>query len=174
MQGAATNAFPHDIRYRIYDRPGTGNDVLLVDSFVTIPGLSTNKFFTDVLPVLADGVHNLKLEAEDRAGNVNDFLLQITIDTVAPPVSFGLAAVANDGLDPDSDSGVEGVPDTFVDRITNVTRPTFWGMPRPTPWSGCSTPILVVGSFSAKTRRFRWMAISPFRTAVGASRRPST
>ncbi|MEX2113817.1 MAG: Ig-like domain-containing protein [Pirellulales bacterium] len=127
VQGAATNAFPHDIRYRIYDRPGTGPDVLLVDSFVSIPGFSTNKFFTDVLPLLADGVHNLKLEAEDRAGNVNDFLLQITIDTVAPPVFFGLAAVATDGLDPDSDSGVEGVPDTFVDRITNVTRPTFWG-----------------------------------------------
>ncbi len=127
VQGAALNAFPHDIRYRIYDRPGTGPDVLLVDSFVSIPGFSTSKFFTDVLPVLADGVHNLKLEAEDRAGNVNDFLLQITIDTVPPPVFFGLAAVATDGLDPDSDSGVEGVPGTFVDRITNVTRPTFWG-----------------------------------------------
>ena len=127
VQGAALNAFPNDIRYRIYDRPGTGPDVLLVDSFVTIPGLSTAKFFTDTLPLLADGVHNLKLEAEDRAGNVNDFLLEITIDTVAPPVFFGLSAFATDGLDPDSDSGVEGVPATFVDRITNVTRPTFWG-----------------------------------------------
>ncbi len=127
VQGAALNNFPNDIRYRIFDRPGTGPDVLLVDSFVTIPGLSTAKFFTDTLPVLADGVHNLKLEAEDRAGNINDFLLEITIDTVAPPVFFGFSANVNDGLEPDSDSGVEGNPATFTDRITNVTRPTFWG-----------------------------------------------
>ncbi|MGD9723137.1 MAG: Ig-like domain-containing protein [Pirellulales bacterium] len=127
VQGGPTNAFPNDIRYRIYDRPGTGADVLLVDSFVIIPGFSTSKFFTDTLPLLADGVHNLKLEAEDRAGNVNDFLLEITIDTVAPPIFFGFGGDAEDGLDPNSDSGVEGVPATFVDRITNVTRPTFWG-----------------------------------------------
>ncbi len=127
VQGAAANSFPHDIRYRIYDRSGTGPDVLLVDSFVTIPGLSTAKFFTDVLPVLADGVHNLKLEAEDRAGNVKDFLLQITIDTVAPPAYFGLSTSAIDGLEPDSDSGVDGVASTLTDRITNVTQPSLWG-----------------------------------------------
>jgi hypothetical protein len=127
VQGAATNAFPHDVRYRIYDRPGTGPDVLLVDSFVTIPGLSTSKFFTDTLPVLADGVHNLKLEVEDRAGNVNDFLLQITIDTIVPPVFFGLSTSNVDGLAPGSDSGVNGVASTLIDRITNVTVPSFWG-----------------------------------------------
>ena len=126
VQGAGNNNFPNEVIYRIYDRPGTGPDVLLVDSFTTI-GFSNLKFFTDVLPVLADGVHNLKLEAEDLAGNINDFLLEITIDTQAPPVFFGLSGVADDGLDPDSDSGVNGVPGTFVDRITNVTRPTFWG-----------------------------------------------
>ena len=128
VQGAASNAFPHDIRYRIYDRAGTGPDVLLVDSFVSLPGLSTLKFFSDTLATLADGVHNLKLEVEDRAGNVSPaFLLSVTIDTVAPPVFFGLSTSANDGLDPASDSGVVGDPATFSDRITNVIRPSFWG-----------------------------------------------
>jgi hypothetical protein len=128
VQGAANNNFPHDIRYRIFDRAGTGADVLLVDSFVSIPGLSTLKFFTDTLSTLADGVHNLKLEVEDRAGNVSHpFLLSITIDTAPPPVFFGLSANATDGLDPGSDSGVIGVPGGFSDRITNVIQPTFWG-----------------------------------------------
>ena len=127
VQGAATNAFPHDVRYRIYDRPGTGADVLLVDSFVTIPGFSTNKFFTDTLSVLADGVHNLKLEAEDRAGNISEFLLSVTIDTAPPPVFWGNSTSATDGLDPASDSGVTGDLTSFTDRITNVTRPSFFG-----------------------------------------------
>ncbi len=50
---------------------------------------------------LANGVHNLKLEVEDRAGNIShDFLLQITVDNVTPPVSFGLPDAASifDGL----------------------------------------------------------------------------
>jgi len=53
--------------------------------------------------------------------------LEIIVDTVPPPVHFGLPAVANDGLHPGSDSGVEGNPGTFTDRITNDTTPTFWG-----------------------------------------------
>ena len=85
VQAAGVNAASHEIRYRIFDRMGTGPDVLLVNSFATIPGLSTSDFFTDTLPTLADGVHNFKAEVEDRAGNVSHtFLLQVTIDTVAP------------------------------------------------------------------------------------------
>jgi hypothetical protein len=128
VQGAGLNLSPHDVRYRIFDRLGNGPDVLLVNSFITIPGLSTLNFFTDTLPVLADGVHNLKLEVEDRAGNVSHaFLLQVTIDTASPPVFFGLAASATDGLDPASDSGVIGDQASLTDRITNVTRPSFFG-----------------------------------------------
>ena len=48
---------------------------------------------------MADGVHDLKLEVEDRAGNISpDFLLPVLIDTVAPtgtavkfgPIEFGI------------------------------------------------------------------------------------
>lgn len=53
--------------------------------------------------------------------------LQIELDTVAPPVSFGDAVTANDGLAGPSDTGV--VPDaaTRDDRITSDTTPTFFG-----------------------------------------------
>ncbi len=80
--------------------------------------------------VLADGVHNLKLEVEDRAGNVSsDFLLELIVDTVTPAVSFGLpnGIVPDDGLAADSDSGVTTDPATFGDRVTNDTTPRLWG-----------------------------------------------
>ncbi len=128
VHAAGLNLAPHDIRYRIFDRFGTGPDTLLVDSFVTIPGLSTTNFFSNTLTTLADGVHDLKVEVEDRAGNVSHaFLLQVTIDIVVPPGFFGAAAIPTDGLDPASDSGVVGDPATFTDRITNVTTPSFFG-----------------------------------------------
>jgi hypothetical protein len=79
---------------------------------------------------LADGVHNLKLEVEDRAGNLShDFLLTIIVDTVTPPGSFGLpdAASTTDGLAPSSDTGVTTMPATYADRVTSDTTPKFWG-----------------------------------------------
>lgn len=53
--------------------------------------------------------------------------LEIIVDTQTPPVALGLPGVLTDGLHPDSDSGVEGNPATFTDRISNDTTPTFWG-----------------------------------------------
>lgn len=79
---------------------------------------------------LADGVHQFKLEVEDRAGNISDdFLLPVTVDTIVPPVSFGLPAIASviDGLAAASDSGVTTMPATYADRVTNDTTPTLWG-----------------------------------------------
>ncbi|MHC4180792.1 MAG: Ig-like domain-containing protein, partial [Planctomycetota bacterium] len=128
------NPFWHDVKYRLYDRPGdaaTNGEVLLVESWTALPGFTTGGFFTHTLsqvlndptgPALADGVHNLKLEVEDRAGNFSaDFLLTITIDTVAPPVNII-------GIDPAAtDTGVTGQPDTFVDRITSDTATGFVG-----------------------------------------------
>src|SRR5690606_10962156 len=79
---------------------------------------------------LADGVHNLKLEVEDRAGNLShDFLLTIIVDTVTPPGSFGLPDVAStvDGLAPPTDTGVTTMPMTYADRVTSDTTPKFWG-----------------------------------------------
>src|SRR5439155_22810123 len=108
--GGGPNASPHDIRYRIYDRPGTGPEVLLVDSFVNLAALSAGNFFMNPLPVLADGVHNLKAIVEDRAGNLSDpFFLQVVIDTMPPPAP----AI---GLQPPRDSGVVSNPATFTDR----------------------------------------------------------
>ncbi len=70
--------------------------------------------------VLADGIHNLKLEVEDRAGNIShDFLLDLLIDT-DPYLGAG-------GLHPDSDSGIWGFLTTMEDRYTSDTIPAFFG-----------------------------------------------
>ena len=112
-----TNEFPNDIHYRVYDRPGDGiGEVLLVDSFAALRGLTNLGFFVESLPELSDGLHNLKLEVEDRAGNISHaFLLDVVIDTV-PPL---LSAVELQSL---SDSGM------FAnDRVTAVTTPALSG-----------------------------------------------
>lgn len=56
--------------------------------------------------------------------------LQVTLDTMTPPVSFGLpdAVDPDDGLVADSDTGVITMPMTFDDRVTSDTTPTFWGL----------------------------------------------
>jgi len=132
------NPFWHDIKYRIYDRPGDGSgEVLIVDSFAKVPGFTTLGFFEEILSrelnnpnglPLHDGVHNLKLEVEDRAGNIShDFLLTLVIDTHMPSTFFGLPELAYDGLDHSSDSDVDVDPPTNSDRVTNDTTPTFFG-----------------------------------------------
>jgi len=125
---AAQHLFADNLIFRIFDRPPGGAETLIFDSFTALGGLTNLTVLTRTLPTLIDGVHNLKLEVEDRAGNIShDFLLPVTVDTVPPPVSFGLPALALDGLDGASDSGVIGQPGTFVDRITSDTTPTFFG-----------------------------------------------
>jgi subtilisin-like proprotein convertase family protein len=138
------NPFWHDIKYRIYDRPGefagappSGGEVLIVDSYASIPGFSELGLFDEILSrelnnpnglPLHDGVHNLKLEVEDRAGNIShDFLLEVVVDTHKPSTFFGLPELAYDGLDHSSDSDVDVDPDTNSDRVTNDTTPTFFG-----------------------------------------------
>ncbi len=111
----------HFIKYRIYDRLGPGPEVLLVDSFVTLGGLVAAGTFADVLPLLADGVHNLKLEVEDLAGNVSPaYLLSVTIDTAAPPAPVLL-------IEPPSDSGLSGQNGTLTDHLTNNPNPRLAG-----------------------------------------------
>ena len=115
------NPFPNDIRYRIFDRLSPNVEVLLIDSFISLAGLTTAGVFVDTLLALDDGVHNLKLEVEDRSGNISDdFLLTVIIDTIAPAPPTLI-------LDPASDSGIQGQPDTFTDRITNDSTPGFLG-----------------------------------------------
>lgn len=136
--GGGSNPFWHEVRYRIYDRPapvqfggGAGNgEVLILDSFALLAGLTANGFayhtLTETLnnpsgTPLPDGQHNLKLEVEDRAGNLSaDFLLDVLIDTVVPPVSIvGIGGAA--------DTGVDGYPATFVDRVTSDAAADFVG-----------------------------------------------
>lgn len=135
--GGGANPFPNDVRVRVYDRPGSAGEVLVYDSFVENSGLITAGFLRKTLSSvlndpngspLSDGVHNLKLEVEDRAGNISHaFLLEVTIDTQAPTVSFGIPGDATDGLHPSSDTGVLVQPNLSVDRITSDSTPRFWG-----------------------------------------------
>ncbi len=98
-----------------------------------VPGQEGVYQFTT--PVLSDGSHFLtaRVQIVDPATPTQtgfgprSAALEIVVDTVPPPVFFGLATVATDGLDPASDSGVIGVPATFTDRITRITTPTFFG-----------------------------------------------
>ncbi len=128
--------FDTNYKFRIFVRPEaaasgvTGEELLLYDSAVdgTIPPANIQDSLTDLellqrtMAQLPDGVHNLKLEVEDRAGNISpDFLLSVVVDTVAPPVNIL-------GMDPAStDTGVEGYPATFVDRVTSDTGTSFIG-----------------------------------------------
>ncbi len=125
------NPFPNDIKYRVYVRPDgalASDEILVVDSFASLGDFTSDGFFSHTLAALPDGVHNFKLEVEDRAGNISeDFLLAVTIDTVAPDKSFGDPASTTDGLRGESDSGIVGQPALFADRITHDATPSFWG-----------------------------------------------
>ncbi len=129
-------AFPHDLKYRLYLLPdGSATEQLLIDSFAAAGDFVSGGTFTFTLSLalnspdgdpLPDGNHRLRLEVEDRAGNIGESApLELTIDTVPPEKSFGEPQILDDGLAADSDSGIPGTP---PDRITNDTTPTFWGL----------------------------------------------
>ena len=92
--------------------------------------------YTFTVPnALEDGSHFLTARvqmidpavAQQNGFGARSLPLEIIVDTVAPPVFFGLQAEANDGLHPDSDSGDAALAATKVDRITNDETPTFFG-----------------------------------------------
>jgi len=116
-----------NIVYRIFDRYDTQAEALVKAG----GALHANGAFTDMVDLRLvaetqgdenDGHHNLKLEVEDRAGNLSeDYLLDILLDRVAPPVTII-------DIDPAAtDTGIEGQPWTFVDRITSDTATGFFG-----------------------------------------------
>ncbi len=87
---------------------------------------------------LADGIHNItaRVQIIEPATSTNPIhtafgprsaSTQITIDTVAPPVQFGLGTNQDNPITPGSDSGVVTEPETSSDLVTNVTAPTFQG-----------------------------------------------
>ncbi|MDA0660394.1 MAG: Ig-like domain-containing protein [Planctomycetota bacterium] len=115
--------------FRVYARPEdaalgvTGNEVLVYDSStdLSIPladrfnGFTRNELLQRTLAALPDGIHNLKLEVEDRAGNISeDFLLNASIDSRIPLAALDLIA--------DSDTGAND-----SDNVTRITTPTFVG-----------------------------------------------
>ena len=122
--------FSDNLQFRIYLRAEEVPEVLIYDSLDTLGGLteSTALVTTDdgttsgnsILGALADGLHNLKLEVEDRAGNMShDFLLDVLIDSQA--------FLGQGQLHADSDTGVWGYPETMRDGITADMTPTFTG-----------------------------------------------
>jgi len=141
--------FQDNLKFRIFDRFEASPEFLLYDSSidaavdaVSVPadGFTSLQAVLERLPeqfiglnaggngivqadgTLVDGIHNLKLEVEDRAGNIShDFLLDLLVDTVAPPVTLV-------GIDPTlTDTGVDGFPATFADRVTRDTATGFLG-----------------------------------------------
>lgn len=118
-----------------YTQPGTPPQVPL--GFATMTTEEGVYIFTT--PVLADGSHFLTARvvmidpADPNAWGYGDrsLALEIVVDTLDPPGYFGLPALAADGLDASSDTGVIGEPtvpvDTFTDRVTSDTTPTFFG-----------------------------------------------
>jgi hypothetical protein len=118
--------FANNLIYRVYVRPDSGNEVLLYDSSVAVGGpTALTQIFTTAnllagattLGALPDGVHNFKLEVEDRAGNISeDFLLSFKIDTVVP-----VAGVLD--LASESDSGFSD-----TDNVTSIQTPNFTGV----------------------------------------------
>ena len=126
-------------RVAIYDEGDTHAPVLL--GFAQ-PVANLRGVYSFTFPnALTDGSHFLsaKLQMIDPADNdtaagtqtratgfgPRSQSLEIIVDTVAPPVFFGAAAIANDGLIPDQ--GVIPQPAFFVDNKTNDQTPTFWG-----------------------------------------------
>ena len=117
-----------------FSDPLNPNAAVLTEEVGSNAGWFVNKL--DGSGPLSANTHNLKLEVEDRAGNIShDFLLPVVIDTKEPPKSFGFPVAspvpgdATDGLHPESDSGKDGpaMGGTFTDNVTNDTTPTLWG-----------------------------------------------
>ena len=117
--------FTDYLKFRIYDRFEASDEVLIYDSStvaavddISTPGdgFTSLTLVETTLALLDDGVHNLKLEVEDRAGNIShDFLLDLVIDTEA--------YLGDIHLHPDSDSG-----SSATDSITNDRVPDFYGV----------------------------------------------
>jgi hypothetical protein len=117
---------------------------------MVMPGIYAFDFDVDALNapfVLTDGSHFLSARVQmidpatpqQTGWGPRSVSLEIVVDSAAPPVYFGDAAVGDDGLHPDSDSHVLGDVqpqndfddnqniDSRSDRVTNDTTPTFWG-----------------------------------------------
>ncbi len=89
----------------------------------TTPALSDGSHFLTARVQMVDPANPQQTGFGDRS-----VALEVVVDTVTPPVFFGTAASATDGLHKDSDSGIATVLGSYVDRITNDTTPTMYGV----------------------------------------------
>ena len=115
-----TVLFPggENFKYRLYVRPESGTETLVYDSVtdtsladIQLGGFVSLSQITASVPDLPEGLHNFKLEVEDRAGNISeDFLMSVLIDRTG---FKGTVEVAQG-----SDTGVWGIDSTFGDGIT--------------------------------------------------------
>ena len=121
---------PFNYKYRLFNRLDSGVELLIYDSSDDGDSFTPSSFedgFTSLENVrrriqlaVPDGVHNFKLEVEDRAGNISeDFLLDVTIDRVldAPnqEITIDLLSVSDSGM-------------SDTDNVTNKDQPTVAGV----------------------------------------------
>ena len=118
-------------KYRLFNRLDSGVELLVYDSAsdTSFPGSVFQNGFTSlenlrrsIALAVPDGVHNFKLEVEDRAGNIStDTVLDVTIDTMLDTANPNAPAVDINLLD-GSDSGMDA-----RDNVTKISNPTFSG-----------------------------------------------
>ncbi len=119
-------------RVAIFDGNNTSTPVGFASPVAGFPGLYSFVFTT----ALSDGIHHLvaRVQMVDGATpqetGFGDYSasLDITVDTVPPPVMFGFGANGGTGLAPGTDTGVITEPETFTDLVTSNTNPTFQGL----------------------------------------------
>jgi len=118
--------------------PAAGSGTGLVQTPLGFATQLEDGLYTFTTPALDDGSHFLtaRVQMLDPASpqqtgwGARSDSLEIVVDTAEPPVSFGDTATVNDGLHPDSDTGVDGGSgnqSTLEDRITSDETPSFWG-----------------------------------------------
>ncbi|MFV1967724.1 MAG: dockerin type I domain-containing protein, partial [Pirellulaceae bacterium] len=103
--------------------------------FSDIDGAGTDFTLTDGSHFLSARVQIIDpADPQQNGFGARSESFEIVVDTVEPPVFFGVTSTTTDGLHPDSDSGVQGpgpgneLESTFSDRITNDRTPTFYGL----------------------------------------------
>jgi len=117
--------------------PAAGSGTGLVQTPLGFATQLEDGLYSFTTPALDDGSHFLTARVqmidpatpnEQTGWGDRSQALEIVVDTVEPPVHFGLQSDTTDGLHPDSDTGIVWQPQSHDDRITSDTTPMFWGL----------------------------------------------
>lgn len=135
-----------NLKYRIFLRPESGAETIIFDSATNaniegrVDGFISATQVTTTLNNLPEGLHNFKLEVEDRAGNIShDFLMNVLIDRTPFQGTVG--------IDPSADTGIWGIESTFGDGITGDAELVFTG----TAEANNIVSLFVDGEFAGST-----------------------